>query len=207
MVTNLATAVTTLLFNLVMMRSYGEDGVAAITIVLYVQFLLTAVYLGYATGVAPVFSYKYGEGDRAQIHSLFGISLRFILLSSLLTFLFAQLCASPIVGAFAPRDNPAFALGLHGFHLFAWSFLITGLNIFASALFTAFSNGLISAILSFLRTFVFIVLGILLLPYAWGMNGVWLAIPLAEAISALVSVGFLYRKRHVYGYARAARAR
>ena len=201
MVTNLSTAVTTLLFNVIMMRILGENGVAAITIVLYAQYLLTAVYLGYATGIAPVFSFKYGCSDNRQIRKIFRISVCFILGCSAVSLGIALLFAGQIVTIFAPEGNPVYTLAVHGFHLFSVCFLFTGVNIFASALFTAFSNGVISALLSFLRTFVFIVLGLLIMPEAIGVDGVWLAIPAAELLGVIVSLIFLWKKRNFYHYA------
>lgn len=201
MVTNLSTAVTTLLFNVIMMRTLGENGVAAITIVLYAQYLLTAVYLGYATGIAPVFSFKYGCSDNGQIRKIFRISVCFILGCSAVSLGIALLFAGPIVTIFAPEGNPVYALAVHGFHLFSLCFLFTGVNIFASTLFTAFSNGIISALLSFLRTFVFIVLGLLIMPEVIGVDGVWLAIPVAELLGMIVSLIFLWKKRNFYHYA------
>lgn len=200
MVTNLSTAVTTLLFNVLMMKYLGADGVAAITIVLYGQYLLTAVYLGYSIGVAPIFSYKHGRKDFGQIKLLFRNSAIFVLACSVLSFAAAFWYAGPIVKVFAPADNPVYTLAVHGFHLFAVSYLFTGTNIFASALFTAFSNGKVSAALSFLRTFVFIVAALLLLPIGIGVNGIWLAIPLAEFLGIAVSVVFLAKHRKTYGY-------
>ncbi len=200
MVTNLSTAVTTLLFNQLMMRYLGEDGVAAITIVLYVQFLLTAVYLGYSGGIAPVFSYKYGNRDIPQIRSAFRTSIRFIGICSIASLGIALALAAPIAYIFTPPGNPVFELAVHGFHLFAISFLFSGINIFSSALFTAFSNGKISALLSFLRTFGFILLALLLLPLAIGVDGVWLSIPAAEALALLVSAWYMVRLKPVYGY-------
>ncbi|MGI6154056.1 MAG: MATE family efflux transporter [Christensenellaceae bacterium] len=201
MVTNISLAVTTLLFNLVMMDYRGEDGVAAITIVMYAQFLLVAVFLGYSTGVAPVISYKYGYGDHPQLKKVFHISMAFVILCSVIAFLAAFFGAPAIVGVFSPSGTEVYAFTLHGFKLFAISYFFTGVNIFASSLFTAFSNGKVSALISFLRTLVFLVGCILLLPMVWGIDGVWLSVPAAEALAVVVSILFLYRKRKVYHYA------
>lgn len=201
MVTNLSTAVTTFLFNIIMMNYMGEDGVAAITIILYVQYLLTAVYLGYSTGIAPILSFKYGHKDTPQIKRIFNISIKFILACSVISLLISYLLAKPIVSIFSPEGSTVFNITVNGFHLFAISFLFTGINIFASALFTAFSDGKTSAIISFLRTFVFIVLMLILLPMIININGVWLAVPVAEALGIVVSIIYLYKKRHKYNYA------
>lgn len=200
MVTNLSASVTTFLFNIVMMRLLGVDGVAALTIVLYAQFLMTSLYMGYSIGVAPVISYNYGSGDTAHLKRLFQICVCFIGASSLIVFAASLLLAPWLSAVFAARDSAVYALTVHGFVLFSFNFLFAGTNIFASALFTALSNGKVSAAISFVRTFLFIVGGILLLPYLWGVDGVWLAIPVAEALAMIVSVVFLISKRNVYHY-------
>lgn len=201
MVTNLSTAVTTFLFNLLMMRYAGEDGVASMTIVLYSQYLMTAVYLGYATGTAPVFSFHHGSRNKEQLRRLFRISMTFVVLCSVATFALALVFAKQIVMIFTPVGTPVFELALYGFRLFSGSFLFAGVGIFASAMFTAFSDGKVSAAISFLRTFAFIVLALLLLPIALGLDGVWLAVPVAETLGFGISLFFLCRKRKRYCYA------
>ena len=201
MVTNLATAVTTILFNIVMLRLIGEDGVAAITIVLYSQFLLTAIYLGFSSGIAPVFSYNYGAEDRVSIKKLFRYSMIFNLVSSILITGLALVLAPIIVGLFAEKGTDVYNIGLHGFTIFSVGYLFTGTNIFASSMFTAFSNGKVSALISFFRTFVFIALFVITLPYIIGVNGVWIAVPMAELLTLLISFFFIFKLKHVYHYA------
>lgn len=200
MVTNLATAITTFLFNVVMLRYLGENGVAAITVVLYAQFLLTSVYLGFSSGTAPLISYHYGMKNEKELHKLFKISLLFILVSSVLIFILSILLATGIVRVFVKPDSEVFAIAKHGFLLFSVCYLFTGINIFASSMFTAFSNGKVSAIISFLRTFVLIVAAVLLLPVIMGTDGIWLAIPAAELLTMAVSAAYLVRYRKIYHY-------
>ncbi len=202
MVNNLSIAVTTLLFNLVGLRFLKEEGVAAISIILYAQFIMTAVFMGYANGVAPIFSYKYGANDRPQIRRIFQISIFFISALSIVVFLLSFVLAEPIAMIFSANNLYVLELAKHGFYLFAISFLFTGLNIFASALFTAFSNGIVSGFLSFLRTFVLLVVALLTLPNWIGVNGIWLAVPFAEGIAALVSLFVLYVYQQKYHYAK-----
>ena len=202
MVNNMAVAVTTLLFNIVGMHFLKEEGVAAISIILYAQYVMTAVFMGYANGVAPIFSYKYGARDKEQIHKLFQYSLRFVLVLSGVVFLLAFVVARPIALVFASNNLYVLQLAVHGFYLFAVSFLFTGLNILASALFTAFSNGIVSGTLSFLRTFVLLIIALLVLPAQIGADGIWLAVPLAEGIAAIFSLAALYRYRKTYYFAR-----
>lgn len=202
MVNNLSIAVTTLIFNMVGLRYLQEEGVAAISIILYAQFIMTSAFIGYSAGVAPIFSYKYGAGEREQLRNLFHISIRFVGILSAGTVILSLLLARPIALVFASHSPYVLELSIHGFRLFAVSFLFTGLNIFTSALFTAFSNGLISAALSFLRTFVLLVASLLLLPLWLDADGIWLAVPLAEGIAVIVSVLALYCHRKTYCFTR-----
>lgn len=202
MVNNLSVAITTLLFNVIGIRYLMEEGVAAISIVLYAQFIMTSIFMGYASGVAPIFSFKYGADDRNQIRKIFKISVIFISVLSVGVFLFAYPSAKPIAMVFASHNDYVLHLAVDGFNLFAVSFLFTGLNIFASSLFTAFSNGAVSGLLSFLRTFVFLVAALILLPKMIGKNGIWLAVPLAEGLAFVFSVGAMYLYRKKYHFSR-----
>ncbi len=201
MVSNLSVAVTTFLFNLLMMRALGEDGVAAITIVLYSQFLFTAVFLGYVRAWRPSSASTTARGTTPKpLGQLFRLSLIFIAVCSLLAWALSLALSQQVVSVFAKRGEPVFDLAVHGLFLFSAGFLFMGFNIFASGLFTALSNGRVSAILSFLRTFVFIVAAILLLPRLLGVDGIWLSIPAAEALALLVSAWYMVRLKPVYGY-------
>ena len=200
MVNNLATAITTFLFNIMMMRLVGEDGVAAITIILYTQFLTTALYLGYSSGVAPLISYNYGNDDQSHLKKLIQYSLLFILISSLLVFIVSFLIAEPIVRVFTIPDSSVYVLALRGYRIFVLSVLFAGSNIFASAMFTAFSDGKTSVIISFLRTFAFLVSTMLLLPILIGIDGIWIAIPLAEILTLVISIIYFVKKRKLYHY-------
>lgn len=198
MVSQSATAVTTFLFNRIMMKLLGEDGVAAITIMIYTQFLLSALYIGFSMGAAPVISYRYGKQDEKQLKNIFSICMRFIVFVSVTVFAAAFIFGSPLVGIFAQKGTPVYEIARNGFLIFPFSFLFCGLNIFTSATFTALSNGKLSAILSFLRTFGLITVLLLILPDLLGVMGVWLAVPIAELITAVVAVGFLYRNHALY---------
>lgn len=200
MVNNVAVAITTIIFNIVGIKFLREEGVAAISIVLYAQFFMTAVFIGYSNGIAPIFSYKYGADDTTQIKYLFKTSIKFIIVLSIFVFLLSFVVAKPIAMIFASNNKYVLDLAIHGFYLFSVSFLFTGINIFASSLFTAFSNGLVSGILSFLRTFIFLVVSLLLLPNFIGADGIWLAVPLAETVSIIFSVIFIYLYRKNYNF-------
>lgn len=193
MVSNLSAAVVTYLFNMLMLKFEGEIGVAAITAILYGQFLFVALYLGYSIGVAPVFSFNYGSRNKQRLIRLYRISIRFVVISSVIIALVAAF-GSPVISAvFMQKGTYGFELTRHGGYLFSIAYLFCGTNIVASGIFTALSDGKTSALISFLRTFVFIVLSALLLPLVLGTNGVWLSIPVAEFLTLFISVPKLSR--------------
>ena len=195
MVGQLAAAVTTFLFNAAMMARLGEEGVAAITVLIYSQFVLSTLYIGFSMGVAPVISYQYGRGDRSALARTTRLALGAVGLSSLAVFAAALLGGGRIAALFAGEDQAVANLAAEGFSLFAYSFLFSGINLFSSAYFTALSDGRASALLSFLRTFGLLAPAILYLPRVWGRAGIWLAVPLAEGGAFLCSVFCLWRQR------------
>lgn len=201
MVSNLSMAIVTFLFNITMLHLAGEDGVAAITIVLYGQFLFTSLYLGFSLGVAPVFSFNYGNQDNLQLKRIYKICMAFILISSVIILVLALFFARPIVGLFANTTSKTYEIASVGFPIFSINYIFAGINVFGSAMFTAFSDGKTSAIISFCRTFIFIVISILLLPAIIGITGVWLAVPLAELVTLFISVMYFQKKRKIYHYA------
>lgn len=200
MVGQLAAALTTFLFNLTMMERLGEDGVAAVTIMIYSQFLLNTLFIGFSMGVAPVIGFHYGSGNREQQRKILSICVRFLTAASLLIFALSISGGSMVVRIFTPDASRVYEIAAAGFPVFSVSFLFCGFNIFISALFTALSNGKVSAVLSFLRTFGLLCGGILLLPRLFGITGVWMAVPMAEGIMFFVSLGCLiyYRERYHY---------
>lgn len=202
MVTQLAASVTTMLYNFAMIRLLGEEGVAAITIILYIQFLLSSAYLGFTSGVSPRISYNYGSRDEAQLQKLVKYSFILTGLFAIISFIITSLLSGLLITIFAPSGSSLYDIALNGFKLFSLGFLISGFNIFASGMFTAFSNGKVSALLSLLRTFIFFVVGLLILPRFLGVDGVWLIVPFAELTTLIVSALFIYRYRYTYHYAR-----
>lgn len=201
MVSNLANALTTFLFNLAFLKFYGEDGVASVTIVLYFQFVFSAVYFGYASGIAPVISFKYGHGDHQQLRYIMKNSILLITVCSAATFALSFLVLKAALPFFTGAESAVYRITMEGFPYYAPGFLFMGISIFASAMFTAFSDGLISAVISFARTFVFLAGAILLLPLFLGKTGLWLSVPIAEALGFLISVFFMIKKRKKYHYA------
>lgn len=200
MVTNLSAAIVTYLFNLVMLKLLGEAGVAAITIVLYGQFLFNSLYMGFSIGVAPVFSYNYGSQNHRLLKNIFKICIGFISVSSAFIVILALLLTAPIVKIFTSSGSTTYEIAKTGFFLFSFNYIFAGINIFASSMFTAFSDGKISALISFIRTFVLIVVNVLVLPYFLGVTGVWIAVPIAEFLTAFLAVYYFYKKRKDYHY-------
>ena len=200
MVTNLATAVTTMLFNLQMMHLAGEKGVAAISAVLYVESLFISVFLGFSSGAAPLFSYYYGAGSKKRLSALFKICFGFIMFSSVAMFASAQILSGPIINAFAGSDEVLQELALHGLKIFSFSYLLGGISVFGSSLFTALNNGLISALISLVRTLILRCGALIVFPVLWGIGGVWLAVPAAEVFSAILAGSLIFGLGRKYGY-------
>ena len=200
MVTQVSSALITFLFNIVMIKFLGEDGVAAITIILYIEFLLNAAYLGFTSGVSPRISYNYGKQDEKQVKNLFKYSITIICTFAIITFVMSRAMSEILISLFAEKGSTLFDISHNGFMIFSIAFLISGINIFGSGMFTAFSNGKVSALLSFLRTFVFFLMGILILPRVMGVNGVWLVVPFAEIATMIFSLAFMYKYRKEYLY-------
>ena len=186
MISQLSNAIVTFLFNIVMMRLAGEQGVAAITILLYGQFLFNAFYLGFSIGIGPIVGFQYGAGNKKELKNIHRIAFLFVGISSVLLTIAAVTLSTPIVSVFT-HDADTFRLAAPGFKIFAINFLFSGLNITSSGFFTALSNGLISAMISFCRTLVFIVLSLLILPTFLDLTGAWIAIPVAEFLTLLLS--------------------
>lgn len=200
MVTSLSSAITTALFNLQMMAIVGEKGVAAISAVLYLQFVFVAIFIGFSMGVGPIFSYNYGSGNRDNIKKLFAISMKIIAIISISMFAIAEIFDRSLVMIFASHDALLADLMITGFRIVAVSVLFSGINIFASGFFTALNNGKISAFISILRTLVFEAGALLLLPRLFALDGVWWALPVAEIAGSAVILVLLLKNRKVYGY-------
>lgn len=191
MVTNLAISISTLYFNILTLQYIGTNGVAAISIILYAQFFLMAIIFGYSSGVSPIISYNYGEQNHKELKSLFNLSFKYIIGFSIFIFAISYLLDDFIIQIFTPKGSDVYQVAAHGIRLFAVSFIFSGLNIFASSLFTALSDGKTSAIISFLRTFLFQMGALFILPQLFGADGIWLAVPVAELLTLAVSIYYL----------------
>ena len=201
MVSNLASSLIGLLYNYQLMRLLGENGVAAYGILMYVGFIFAAVNFGYVMGFAPAVCCLYGAGNDRELGNLFRKSILLMSAAVIVMFLTARLLARPMAVIFVSYDVELLELTVYAFHIFAFEFLTNGLNTFASAFFTALNDGKVSAILAVVRTFLCKTVSILWLPVVWGVDGIWGATAVAEAVSLLVTIFFLVRKRKKYHYA------
>lgn len=200
MATALVTGIITMMFNWTMLHYVGENGVAAVTIIMYVLMFASSLYTGYSYGVAPMISYYYGEKNLTKLKKLVSTSLKVIAVISLVTVIASFAATKPLVSIFARPNHPVFELAVTGNRICTLALFFIGFNIFASGMFTALSNGIVSAVLAFSRSFVFMLITMLVLPALLGVNGIWLATPVAELMALVLSiVMFLkYRKRYQY---------
>lgn len=200
MATALVTGIITMMFNWTMLKYVGEEGVAAVTIIMYVLMFASSLYTGYAYGVAPMISFYYGEQNQKKLKELITLSLKVIAVISLLTVTASYFLTRPLVTVFARPDNPVYDLAVTGNRICTIALLFIGFNIFASGMFTALSNGVVSAVLAFSRSFVFMLIAMLVLPAFWGVNGVWLATPAAELMAVILSACMFMKYKKKYQY-------
>ena len=200
MATALVTGIITMMFNWTMLRYVGENGVAAVTIIMYVLMFASSLYTGYSYGVAPMVSYYYGEGNHEKLKKLVGTSFRVIAFISIMTVAASFALTRPLVSVFARPDNPVYDLAVTGNRICTIALCFIGYNIFSSGMFTALSNGIVSAVLAFSRSFVFMLAAMIVLPLLFGVNGIWLATPAAELMALALSAFMLrkYKKRYEY---------
>lgn len=200
MATALVTGIITMMFNWTMLHYVGEDGVAAVTIIMYVLMFASSLYTGYSYGIAPMVSYYHGEQNHVKLKKLILTSLQVIVGISLVTAVASFMLTEPLVSVFARPDDPVYDLAVTGNRICIIALFFIGFNIFASGMFTALSNGVVSAILAFSRSFVFMLIAMLVLPYILGVNGIWLATPVAELMALDLSVSMFLKYRKRYGY-------
>ena len=200
LMSNISSSLVGMLYNFQLMHLIGEDGVSAYGVLMYVQFIFVAIFIGYSIGCAPVVSFHFGAQNHSELKSLLRKSTLLMASGGVLLTIAARLLAAPLARLFVGYDAGLFELTSHAFRLFSWSFLLAGFNIFASGFFTALNNGAISAAISFLRTLVFQTASVLILPLLLGVDGIWWAITVAEMFAFLISLMFLYLKRNKYHY-------
>lgn len=200
LMTNLSMSLVNMLYNMQLMKLAGEDGVAAYGVIMYINFIFLATFIGYSIGSAPIVGYHFGAQNHNELKNLFRKSMRLIGGWGVLLMLLASVLSGPLAQFFVGYDAELLAMTSHGLRLYALAFLVSGFNIYGSAFFTALNNGLVSAVISFLRTLVFQMAAVLILPRLLGLNGIWLAILVAELLALGVTLQFFIRKKKVYHY-------
>lgn len=200
MVSEASVGITTFFFNMIVLRLAGENGVAALSIVLNAHYLLVSVHLGYITGVAPLISYFYGAKEYIKVNIFLKYSRYFIIVSSVSLAILCFFCAPLIARAFEPEGTEVYELAKVGVRFLSGAFLFTGINVFASGFFTAYGNGEISALISLSRALIMVLIGAFTLSYFFGLNGVWMALTFSDAATMALSL-FMFRKyKNRYNY-------
>lgn len=201
MLTNLSMSLVTILYNIQLMKYAGADGVVAYGIIMYVSFIFVGTYLGYSIGTAPIIGYHYGAGNAEELKCLLKRSLILIGITAIVMTTLAEILSNLLASIFVSYDMELLKMTTIAIRLFSLSFIVSGFNIFASSFFTALNNGFVSATISFLRTLVFQVAVIIILPLLFGLNGIWFAVVIAEILALIVSITFLICNRKKYKYA------
>lgn len=200
MVSNLSASIVGILYNIQLMKQAGETAVAAYGVMMYAGFIFVAIYIGYSMGSAPIVSYHYGAQNTSELKNMYKKGISLMIFGGIVLVAIAEIFVRPIVSIFASYDTELLELTIHGAKITLLSFLFAGINIWGSGFFTSLNNGLVSAIISFLRTLVFQVSTILILPAIFGLNGIWYAMVAADILSCFVTIAFLLKNKRRYEY-------
>ena len=200
LMTSISSSIVSMLYNFQLLRLAGQDGVSAYGVLMYVQFIFAAVYIGYAIGTAPITGYNYGAQNHAELKNIRRKSIKVTLTAGVIMVIIAELLAPVLAGIFVGYDKELFDMTVHAFRLFSFTFLLSGFNIWCSSFFTALNNGAVSAAVSFLRTLVFQLAAVLILPIFLKLDGVWISVAFAEVCAFVISLLFLIAKKKKYDY-------
>ncbi len=200
LMSNISMSIVSMLYNVQLMKYAGQDGVAAYGVLMYVNLVFLAIFIGYSIGIAPSISYHYGAKNHSELKNLIRKSFVIIGIFSIIMLIAAEALANPLATIFVGYDKDLLDLTLRGFIIYSFSFLFAGISIYGSAFFTALNNGLVSALISFLRTLLFQVAAVLIFPLILGIDGIWLSIVAAELMAAIVTSLFLLVKKSKYHY-------
>jgi putative MATE family efflux protein len=199
-VSGVSMSLVSMLYNMQLLKYSGEDGVAAYGVLMYVNFLFLAVFIGYSVGTAPIVSFNFGAKNVTELKNVFYKSLKILAIVALVMFCASEIFARPLAAVFVGYDAGLTELTVSGFRIFSFSFLFAAVPIYGSSFFTALNDGFVSAAISFLRTVVFETASVLILPLIFGITGVWFSLVAAEFVAAAVTLSFLAAKRKKYGY-------
>jgi len=197
---NIAVSIVSMLYNMQLLKLAGENGIAAYGVIAYLSFIFSSVFFGYAIGASPIISYHYGAQNNDELKNLLKKSIVVMLSIGILMTALAEALAKPLSMIFVSYDKDLLDMTVRAMRIYAAAFTIVGFNVFASAFFTALNNGLASALISLLRTLVFQIFAVMVLPLIWKLNGVWAAVIVAEGLSVITSALFLLLNRKKYKY-------
>ncbi len=200
LMSNISMSLVSMMYNVQLMKYAGENGVAAYGVLMYVGMIFSAVFIGYSVGAAPVVGYHYGAQNSEELKGLLKKSIVLVGIFAVCMFASGQLLSAPLSRMFVGYDKELFDMTVHAFTVFSFSFLFSGFAILGSSFFTALGDGLVSALISFLRTLVFQCLSVLIFPLFWQLDGIWFSIVAAEIMAVVVTVLFLFGKRKKYHY-------
>lgn len=200
LMSNISMSIVSMLYNAQLLKYAGENGVAAYGVLMYVSLVFQAVYIGYSVGTAPIISYNYGAQNHTELKSLLKKSLISISIFAVMMFVASLALSKPLSYIFVGYDKELLNLTVRAFSIFSFSFLFSGYAIFGSSFFTALNNGLISALISFMRTLVFQIAAVLIFPLIWQVDGIWLSIVAAEVLSVIVTIIFIKTNKKKYQY-------
>lgn len=200
LLSNISSSIVSMLFNMQLLNVAGDYGVSAYGVIMYLSFVFMAIFIGYSIGVAPITGYNYGAENYNELKNVLRKSLFIIGITSIAMFTITELFATPLSSIFTHGNEEFLKLTSNGMKLYGFTFLISGLNIFASSFFTSLNDGLISAIISISRTLVFQLLTILILPNLLGINGIWLSVVVAEILSLIVTIICFLTNQKKYKY-------
>ena len=201
LLTNIASSIVSILYNLQLMRFYDENGVSAYGVIMYVQLIFLALIIGYTIGSAPIVGYNYGARNSVELKNIFKKSMIILAIGGIALSSLAQVLAIPLSRLFVGYDKELYELTIHAFRLFSFAFVFSGVAIYSSGFFTALNNGFISAILSFIRSLVFQVTFVFLLPFLFGVDGIWWAMCATEVCATIIAIIFFITERKKYNYA------
>ena len=200
LMTNASLSLVNILYNYQLMKFLGYDGVAAYGVIMYVNFIFVSTFVGYSYGGAPIVSYHYGAGNKEELQNVHGKSLKIIGITGVVMTLLAVLSSGLLSGIFVGYNEALRELTARGFIIYSMSFLVMGFNIYGSSFFTALGNGVVSAVISFLRTFAFQVIMLLVLPLLFEADGIWSSIVVSEILAIVITLVIMLKMAPKYGY-------
>lgn len=200
LLSTISMSIVSMLYNAQLLKYAAENGIAAYGVLMYVNMIFQAIFIGYSVGTAPIIGYNYGSGNHAELKGLLKKSVIIIGTTALFMFIAAEIMAKPLSIIFVGYDQGLLELTLHAFRIYSFVFLFAGFTIFSSSFFTALNNGLISAAISFIRTLIFQIAAVVIFPLIWGLDGIWMSTVAAEIMSVIVAVLFLTAEKKKYHY-------